>query len=107
MTSDASPAMEIAFDSSTVHLDAIQRAAYAVAALMTVNICASAGEYVCTLHPRDTHADSAELIHRMRAEVNDQTLRLRIAQETEPLRNLIFALAFAQTGLTDDETPQP
>ena len=43
----------------------------------------------------------------MRAEVNDQTLRLRIAQETEPLRNLIFALAFAQTGLTDDETPQP
>ena len=25
MTSDASPAMEIAFDSSTVHLDAIQK----------------------------------------------------------------------------------
>ena len=107
MSSDASPAMMIAFDSSTVQLDAIQRAAYAVAALMTVDIRASAGEYLCILHPRDAHADPAELLHRMRAEVNDQTLRLRIAQETEPLRNLIFALAFAQTGLTDDEAPQP
>lgn len=107
MTSDASSAMVVAFDSSTVQLDAIQRAAYAVAALMTIDIRASAGEYICTLHPRDAHADPAELMHRMRAEVNDQTLRLRIAQETEPLRNLIFALAFAQTGLTNDETEQP
>jgi His-Xaa-Ser system protein HxsD len=107
MSSDDSPAMVIAFDSSTVQLDAIQRAAYAVAALMTVDIRASAGEYICTLNPRDAHADPAELMHRMRAEVNDQTLRLRIAQETEPLRNLIFALAFAQTGLTNDETEQP
>jgi hypothetical protein len=34
-------------------------------------------------------------------EVNDQILRSRIAKETEPLRNLVFALAFSQTGLAD------
>ena len=37
--------------------------------------------------------------------MNDQILRVRIAKETEPLRNLVFALAFSQTGLIegDDE----
>ena len=45
----------------------------------------------------------AELSHRIRAEVIDQALRLRIAAQTEPLRNLIFALAFSQTGLAEAE----
>jgi hypothetical protein len=35
--------------------------------------------------------------------VNDQILRARIAKETEPLRNLVFALAFSQTGLVGAE----
>ena len=48
--------------------------------------------------PRDD-----ELKHRFRAEVNDQILRARIAKETEPLRNLVFALAFSQTGLIEGE----
>ena len=96
----------ITFDHTTVELDALQRAAYAVAAMMTVDIRASAGEYLCTLFPRDRDADPADLVHRMRSEVIDQTLRLRIGRETEPLRNLIFALAFSQTGLADTETPE-
>jgi hypothetical protein len=33
--------------------------------------------------------------------VNDQILRVRIAKDTEPLRNLVFALAFSQTGLVE------
>ncbi len=106
MTGNADTPM-VTFDRSTVQLDAVQRAAYAVAALMSVDIRASADEYLCTLFPRDPGADMADLVHRMRSEVIDQTLRLRIAQETEPVRNLIFALAFSQTGLTDTERPEP
>ena len=37
-----------------------------------------------------------DLKHRFRLEVNDQILRARIAKETEPLRNLVFALAFSR-----------
>lgn len=96
----------ITFDRTTVELDAVQRAAYAVAATMTVDIRTSADEYQCTLFPRDPDAEPADLAHRMRSEVIDQTLRLRIGRETEPLRNLIFALAFSQTGLADAETPE-
>jgi His-Xaa-Ser system protein HxsD len=88
------------FDQATVDLDALQRSAYAVAAAMTVDIRVSGTDYVCTLFPRRPGADD-EPKHRFRAEVNDQILRARIAKETEPLRNLVFALAFSQTGLAD------
>ena len=93
----------LAFDQATVGLDALQRSAYAVAAEMTVDIRASGGDYACTLFPRGRDADADELRHRFRAEVNDQILRARIAKETEPLRNLVFALAFSQTGLIEAE----
>ena len=94
-------ATEIRFDGSTTELDALQRAAYAVADLMTVDIRASGTDYICTLFPRSAGLDEDTLKHRIRAEVIDQALRLKIAKETEPIRNLIFALAFSETGLAD------
>jgi len=93
----------LAFDQATVALDALQRSAYAVAAEMTVDIRVRGADYVCTLFPRKHDAAVEELEHRFRAEVNDQILRVRIAKETEPLRNLVFALAFSRTGLVDAE----
>lgn len=93
----------LVFDQATVDLDALQRGAYAVAAEMTVDIRVRGTDYVCTLFPRERDADSDELRHRFRAEVNDQILRARIVKETEPLRNLVFALAFSQTGLAEAE----
>ena len=95
----------LAFDQATVDLDALQRSAYAVAAEMTVDIRVCGADYVCTLFPRRQDATDEELKHRFRAEVNDQILRVRIAKETEPLRNLVFALAFSQTGLVEAEGP--
>jgi His-Xaa-Ser system protein HxsD len=97
--------ISVTFDSATTELDALQRAAYVMAALATADIRASGNEYVCTLYPQDPSTDSDALVHRIRSEVIDQTLRIRIARETEPLRNLIFALAFSQTGVVDGETP--
>jgi His-Xaa-Ser system protein HxsD len=97
--------VEVTFATVTTELDALQRAAYAVADMMTVDIAAAGDRYVCTLYPRDPGADPSVLAHRIRAEVIDQALRLRIAAQTEPLRNLIFALAFSQTGLAEAEEP--
>jgi His-Xaa-Ser system protein HxsD len=99
------PAASVSFDQATTQLDAIQRAVYALAGVMTADVSAAGERYVCALFPRHPSADTAELAHRLRCEVNDQGLRLRIAAETEPLRNLIFAVAFSQTGLAGDEPP--
>jgi His-Xaa-Ser system protein HxsD len=97
---------QVSFDRATTELDALQRAAYATADLMTVSITAADDRYVCELFPRSPGADLAALTHRMRSEVIDQALRLRIAKETGPLRNLIFALAFSQTSLAEAEEPK-
>jgi His-Xaa-Ser system protein HxsD len=97
----------LTFDGSAVDLDALQRSAYALAAVLTADIRLSATEYSCTLFPRGAERDAGELAHRFRAEVNDQILRARIAKETEPLRNLVFALAFSQTGLVEAEGTPP
>ena len=93
----------VLFDQATVDLDSLQRGAYAVAAQMTVDIRISGSDYVCTIFSRESSAAADELKHRFRSEVNDQILRARIARETEPLRNLIFALAFSRTGLADSD----
>jgi His-Xaa-Ser system protein HxsD len=93
----------VTFDQAAVQLDALQRAVYALADVMTVDIAVSGGRFVCTLYGRNRADDEDDLAHRLRAEVIDQTLRLRIADRTEPLRNLIFALAFSRTGLGDAE----
>jgi His-Xaa-Ser system protein HxsD len=95
--------VSLVFDRATVDLDALQRSVYAMAAEVTVDIRVSGDDYVCTLFPRKRETIDDELKHRFRAEVNDQILRVRIAKETEPLRNLVFALAFSQTGLADAE----
>ncbi len=102
-----SPAeVTLVFDQATVDLDALQRSAYAVAAEMTIDIRVSGADYVCMLFPRTPDSIDDDLKHRFRAEVNDQILRVRIAKETEPLRNLVFALAFSQTGLVEAEGTQ-
>jgi His-Xaa-Ser system protein HxsD len=93
----------LTFDQATVELDALQRSAYAVAGEMTVDIRVSGTDYTCALLPRKRETAGEELKHRFRMEVNDQILRVRIGRETEPLRNLVFALAFSQTGLAEAE----
>jgi len=102
-TPNADAEMMLVFDQATVGLDALQRSVYAVAAEMTVDIRVSGADYVCTLFPRKRNSAEEDLKHRFRAEVNDQILRVWIAKETEPLRNLVFALAFSQTGLVEAE----
>lgn len=92
----------VAFDAKTVTLDALQRAAYALSDAATVNIREGDGELICDVYPREGVSPD-EVEHRIRIGVIDQMLRLRIAEQTEPVRNLIFALAFSQTGLIPGE----
>lgn len=104
MTDPTARQLTLAFDQAAVDLDALQRAAYALAREATADIRVDGADFAVTLFPRASGASDTELsalAHRFRAEVNDQVLRARIARETEPLRNLVFALAFSATGLVE------
>ncbi|HEY0935164.1 MAG TPA: hypothetical protein VGD91_15640 [Trebonia sp.] len=98
--------LSLAFAQDTMDLDALQRAAYALARFATADIRVDGADYAVTLFPRGegvTEGALADLAHRFRAEANDHVLRARIARETDPLRNLVFALAFSATGLIEGE----
>jgi His-Xaa-Ser system protein HxsD len=93
------PSFEMAWDKATTPLEAIERAVYALADRLTGTIADGGESWRLTAHTRGTASDDVALSHRLRQEVNDQTLRVRIAERTDPVRNLVFALAFSRTGL--------
>lgn len=105
----ASP-FQLSWSKQTTPLEAIERALYALADQLTGVVSASADAWDAEVHPRSANADQAALAHRIRQEVNDHTLRLRIAERTDPIRNLVFAMAFSRSGLAaaePAEDPQP
>jgi His-Xaa-Ser system protein HxsD len=92
---------DLSWDKATVPLEAVERALYALADQLTGAVVDEGASWCLTAHPREPHADVAALGHRLRQEVNDQTLRVRIAERTDPVRNLVFALAFSRSGLIE------
>jgi His-Xaa-Ser system protein HxsD len=104
--SAASPDLVLQFDKSTVPIEAIERALYALADQLTGTIVAEAGCWAVSAYARSELPDGTDLAHRVRQEVNDQTLRVRIAERTDPLRNLVFALAFSRSGLVQQDADQ-
>jgi His-Xaa-Ser system protein HxsD len=92
----------VVFDRSATTLDAVQQAAYALAESMTVDLVATPTGWHCTIHGRQPRQAADELAHLLRERVLDETLRARIAVQTEALRNLVFAVAYSQTGLVGE-----
>ncbi len=86
-----------------IPLEALERSLYALADRATGIIKDAGDNWVLILVPRAEDADLETLGHELRQEVNDQSLRVKIAERTDPIRNLVFALAFSRSGLV--ETP--
>lgn len=95
----APSAFTLSWDKVTTPLEGIERALYALADQVTGSVTAADGSWHAEIHPRSSSADASTVAHRVRQEVNDQTLRLRIAERTDPIRNLVFAIAFSRSGL--------
>lgn len=93
--------VETTWPKSVVPLEALERALYALADRATGSIDDGGEHWVLTLQARAHGADLDSLSHALRQEVNDQTLRVKIAARTDPVRNLVFALAFSRSGLVE------
>lgn len=93
--------VELAFETSSNSADAIQRAAYRFIDRFSLELSRDADVFRCILRfPPDAVADD-ETVADFRNEVLDQVLRERIRTETEGVRNLVLALAFSNTSLSD------
>lgn len=94
---------EVTWDSRVVPVEALDRALYALADQVTGTVEQVEQRWTMTCHPRHQGADQNSLGHLLRQEVNDQALRLRIAERTDPIRSLIFAVAFSKSGLVQGQ----
>ena len=101
----SSPDHTIRFDQNVFDLIAIKKAAYRYLDLSGVDIVLEAPQIICSLKfpPSTDPARAAYLLDEFRKEVLDQDLRERVKVETEPIRKLILAHAFSNTGIAGNE----
>jgi len=92
------------FDKFVFSLPAVKKAAYKFLNAFTADINLDQDEIICTLTftPPLNEELTSRLIEDFKKEVLDQDLREQIRSETEPIRKLIFALAFSKTGIARD-----
>ncbi len=95
----------IRFDARVFSLVAVKKAAYRYLDKFAVEILLEDPEIVCMVKCTRPLSPTrlTELLDDFRKEVLDQDLREQIKGETEPIRRLILAHAFSQSGLADHE----
>lgn len=90
----------LVLDETVYSLEAVQKAAYRFIDRLTILISKEAGQIVCDIDPVASQTlDLQTVIDDLKRELLDQQLRAQIKAETEPVRNLILALAFSRSGL--------
>jgi His-Xaa-Ser system protein HxsD len=95
----------IRFDDRIISLPAVKKAAYKYINSFAVDFSLKDNEILCSLTftAPATEELALRLVEDFKKEALDQDLREQIKTETEPIRHLIFALAFSKTGIVDSE----
>ena len=96
---------EVKFDLAVFSVDAVKAACYRFMDRFSPDIEIRDGAICCLLQfdSKLAEVSVASEIENLKKEVLDQELRLKVKNETEPIRNLILAHAFSKTGLIADE----
>lgn len=101
-------AIVVDFDSSVQTLGALDAAIYRLIGTATCQIDRVADRYICRLvpcvHPQNRAALSADdLQERFLNLVADENLRIRVAEKTDGVRNVILALAFGSLAASQKD----
>ena len=91
--------LTLELDIATHSLDALHAAAYRLLSTAACQIGQTDTKFLCTLFPADQTADPELLKMRFLTLVTDESLRERLAAQTEPVRNLILSLAFGSLAV--------
>jgi His-Xaa-Ser system protein HxsD len=96
-------ATTVEFDQATQSLEALNAAAYRLLGSATCMIEKTEAKYLVSVTPLGSSGPIEELCQRFIATVTDENVREQIARRTEPVRNLILALAFGSLAQTPSE----
>jgi His-Xaa-Ser system protein HxsD len=100
----------VEFDASIQTLGALESAAYRLIGTSTCQIVRNGGRFVCHLTPKMSSGQREPpsvdaLRERFLDLVTDENIRLRIAEKTEGIRNVILALAFGALASSQEDLP--
>ena len=107
-SSNSAPAgVALEFDKSTQTLGALESAAYRLIGAATCQIEQTNECFVCHLAPKTSATQGERLSGDLLRErfldlVTDENLRLRVAEKTDGIRNVILALAFGSLASSED-----
>lgn len=95
----------VRFDDRVISLTAVKKAAYKYIDTFAVDFSLNSNEILCSLTftAVTTEELALKVAEDFKKEALDQDLREQIKNETEPIKNLIFALAFSKTGIAGNE----
>ena len=108
-SSESAPTVvTLEFDKSTQTLGALESAAYRLIGTATCQIEQTNGCFVCHLAPKTSATQGERLSDGVLRErfldlVTDENLRLRVAEKTDGIRNVILALAFGSLASSKDD----
>ena len=94
----------LVFDERLYDAQVLQKAAYRSINILTVDITLDGGQLICALSSNIgvDEPSFVSAIQEFKKDVLDYQLRLRLAVETQPIKNLILGLAFSKTGLISE-----
>lgn len=97
--------LEISFAKQLFSPDAVKNAAIRFADVVAVDFRVDDKQIICALKFLVPLSDSEQdrISNELRVRVLDEDLRLRLREQTEPIRNAILAHVFSRTGLQGNE----
>ncbi len=97
--------MLLTYDGQLYSVEAVQKAAYRSINYLNAEITLQDAKICCCLSPNAgiTEEAFAHGVEEFKKDVLDYHLRIKLKAESEPLRNLILAIAFSKTGLQHSE----
>jgi His-Xaa-Ser system protein HxsD len=104
MDSETRNGISVRFDAEAYDLGVLQKAAMKFTEFCAFNFRLESNNQIAVeiSFPFSVVPDAEQLLGQYQNEVLDQSLRARIAEETETERNLILAYAFSNTKLVSD-----
>jgi His-Xaa-Ser system protein HxsD len=98
------PALVVEFTAGTQSLIALREASYRLIGQASCQIDEGDGRYICRITPNEKLKVSDDALRsRFLDLVTDQNLRESIAAQTQPMRDLLVALAFGALAEADQQ----
>ncbi|GLO63462.1 hypothetical protein MACH09_39700 [Vibrio sp. MACH09] len=89
----------LSFDAKIYSKDALLKASYDLAKQAVFSISMKGSDFIVSIEPSCLSINYHQLCNEFRTVVNDHELRLKIDQQTRPIKETIISAALSEAGV--------